>query len=51
MFFGLSQALQGQTTGHQVALETLRKAADALITAEGDLLINKDEIQEAVGGS
>ncbi|KAG7334350.1 hypothetical protein KOW79_002757 [Hemibagrus wyckioides] len=43
-----TKALQGQTTGHQVALETLRKAADALITAEGDLLNNRDEIQEAV---
>ncbi|MCJ8730922.1 hypothetical protein PDJAM_G00189710 [Pangasius djambal] len=43
-----TKALQGQTTGHQVAMETLRKTADALITAEGDLLNNKDEIQEAV---
>ncbi|KAK3573639.1 hypothetical protein QTP86_029971 [Hemibagrus guttatus] len=43
-----AEALQGQTTGHQVALETLRKAADALITAEGELLNNKDEIQESV---
>ncbi|GAA6101616.1 dystonin isoform X17 [Tachysurus ichikawai] len=43
-----TKALQGQTTGHQVALETLRKTADALITAEGDLLNNKDELQEAV---
>ncbi|TSN48476.1 Dystonin [Bagarius yarrelli] len=42
------KALQGQTTGHQVALETLRKTADALITGEGDLLTNKDELQEAV---
>lgn len=51
ILLSVSQALQGQTTGHQVALETLRKTADALITAEGDLLNNKDEIQEAVGGS
>ncbi|KAF4090023.1 hypothetical protein AMELA_G00044950, partial [Ameiurus melas] len=43
-----TKALQGQTAGHQVALETLRKTADALITAEGDLLNNKDEIREAV---
>ncbi|XP_060781397.1 dystonin isoform X6 [Neoarius graeffei] len=43
-----AKALQGQTTGHQVALETLRKTTDALIAAEGDLLNNKDEIQEAV---
>ncbi|KAM9476478.1 dystonin isoform 14-T14 [Clarias gariepinus] len=43
-----TKALQGHTTGHQVALETLRKTADALITAEGDLLNNKEDIQEAV---
>ncbi|KAI5108559.1 dystonin [Silurus meridionalis] len=43
-----TKALQGQTTGHQVALETLRKTADALVTVEGDLLNNQDEIQEAV---
>ncbi|XP_062375938.1 dystonin [Sardina pilchardus] len=43
-----TKALQGQTTGRQAAVETLRKTADALITAEGDLLTNQDEIQETV---
>ncbi|XP_066534474.1 dystonin [Hoplias malabaricus] len=43
-----TKALQGQTTGRQAAVETLRKTADALIAAEGDLLTNQDEIQEAV---
>lgn len=47
--FVILQALQGQTTGRQAAVETLRKTADALITAEGDLLTNQDEIQETVG--
>lgn len=47
--FIIPQALQGQTTGRQAAVETLRKTADALITAEGDLLTNQDEIQETVG--
>lgn len=47
----LLQALQAQTTGRQAAMETLRKTADALIAAEGDLLTNHDEIQEAVGES
>ncbi|XP_045078903.1 LOW QUALITY PROTEIN: dystonin [Coregonus clupeaformis] len=43
-----TKALQGQTTGHQTAMETLRKTADSLVTAEGDLLTNQDEIQETV---
>uniref|UniRef100_UPI003AAC7BF1 dystonin-like n=1 Tax=Centroberyx gerrardi TaxID=166262 RepID=UPI003AAC7BF1 len=43
-----TKALQGQTTGHQTAIDTLRKTADSLITSEGDLLSNPDEIQEAV---
>uniref|UniRef100_A0A8B9K7P6 Dystonin n=1 Tax=Astyanax mexicanus TaxID=7994 RepID=A0A8B9K7P6_ASTMX len=43
-----TKALQGQTTGRQAAMETLRKTADSLVTAEGDLLSNQDEIQEAV---
>ncbi|XP_028843818.1 dystonin isoform X8 [Denticeps clupeoides] len=41
-----TKALQGQTTGRQAAVETLRKSADALIAAEGNLLTNQDEIQE-----
>lgn len=47
--FVIPQALQGQTTGRQAAVETLRKTADALIAAEGELLTNQDEIQETVG--
>lgn len=43
------QALQGQMTGHQTAIDTLRKTAESLITSEGDLLSNSDEIQETVG--
>ncbi|XP_066552919.1 dystonin isoform X4 [Amia ocellicauda] len=43
-----TKALQGQMSGRQVAVETLRKTADALITAEGDLLTNQDDIQETV---
>lgn len=35
--------------GHQTAVDTLRKTAEALITSEGDLLSNPDEIQETVG--
>ncbi|KAL1263492.1 hypothetical protein QQF64_006231, partial [Cirrhinus molitorella] len=40
--------LQGQTTSRQAAIDTLRKTADALISAEGDLLSNPEEIQETV---
>lgn len=36
-------------TGHQTAIDTLRKTAESLITSEGDLLSNPDEIQETVG--
>ncbi|XP_036402094.1 LOW QUALITY PROTEIN: dystonin [Megalops cyprinoides] len=43
-----TKALQGQTSGRQAAVETLRKTADALIAAEGDLLTNQDEILETV---
>ncbi|KAM4606986.1 dystonin [Polymixia lowei] len=43
-----TKALQGQTTGRQTAMDTLRKTADSLITSEGDLLSNPDEIQETV---
>lgn len=48
---GVFQSLQRQTTNHQSAVDTLRKAAEAVITAEGDLLSNPDEIQETVGES
>ncbi|KAL7384249.1 hypothetical protein ABVT39_026968 [Epinephelus coioides] len=43
-----TKALQGQMTGHQTAIDTLRKAAESLITSEGDLLSNSDDIQETV---
>lgn len=36
-------------TGHQTVIDTLRKTAGSLITSEGDLLSNSDEIQETVG--
>ncbi|XP_031697537.1 dystonin isoform X17 [Anarrhichthys ocellatus] len=43
-----TKALQGQMTGHQTAIDTLRKAVESLITSEGDLLSNSDDIQETV---
>ncbi|XP_032397350.1 dystonin isoform X28 [Etheostoma spectabile] len=43
-----TKALQGQMTGHQTAIDTLRKVAESLITSEGDLLSNSDDIQETV---
>lgn len=43
------QALQSKMTGQQTAVETLRKTAESLITSEGDLLTNPEEIQETVG--
>lgn len=36
-------------TGHQTAVDVLRKTAESLITCDGELLSNTDEIQEAVG--
>uniref|UniRef100_A0A672SR38 Dystonin n=1 Tax=Sinocyclocheilus grahami TaxID=75366 RepID=A0A672SR38_SINGR len=43
-----ARSLQGQTTSRQAAVDTLRKTADALISAEGDLLSHPEEIQETV---
>uniref|UniRef100_A0A8D3BLF9 Dystonin n=1 Tax=Scophthalmus maximus TaxID=52904 RepID=A0A8D3BLF9_SCOMX len=43
-----TKALQGQMTGHQTAVDTLRKTTESLVTCEGDLLSNPDEIQETV---
>lgn len=43
------QMLQVQMTGRQMALDTLRKTAESLLTSDGDLLSNPDEIQESVG--
>ncbi|XP_016373036.1 dystonin-like [Sinocyclocheilus rhinocerous] len=46
--FNRVQSLQGQTTSRQAAVDSLRKTADALISAEGDLLSHPEEIQETV---
>uniref|UniRef100_A0A4W5PTW8 Dystonin n=1 Tax=Hucho hucho TaxID=62062 RepID=A0A4W5PTW8_9TELE len=43
-----TKGLQGQATGRQTAVETLRKMADSLVTAQGDLLTNQDDIHETV---
>ncbi|XP_024916584.1 dystonin isoform X7 [Cynoglossus semilaevis] len=43
-----TKALQSKMTGQQTAVETLRKTAESLITSEGDLLTNPEEIQETV---
>ncbi|XP_072247226.1 dystonin isoform X8 [Leuresthes tenuis] len=43
-----TKALQGQMVGHQTAVDTLRKTAESLVTSEGNLLCNSDEIQETV---
>nr|XP_057914426.1 dystonin isoform X23 [Doryrhamphus excisus] len=43
-----TKALQGQMSGHQTALDTLRKTAESLVTSEGNLLNNLEEIQETV---
>ncbi|XP_054655058.1 dystonin isoform X8 [Dunckerocampus dactyliophorus] len=43
-----TKALQGQMSGHQTAIDTLRKTAESLVTSEGNLLSNLDEIQETV---
>ncbi|KAG2467312.1 DYST protein, partial [Polypterus senegalus] len=43
------RVLHGQVSGRQGAIEKLRKAADAVIATEGNLLTNCDEIQRSVG--
>ncbi|XP_061693198.1 dystonin [Syngnathoides biaculeatus] len=43
-----TKALQGQISAHQTAIDTLRKTADSLVTSDGNLLSNADEIQETV---
>ncbi|CAL8257405.1 unnamed protein product [Lota lota] len=43
-----TKSLQGQMTGRQTAVETLRKTCDSLISCEGDLLSHPEEIQETV---
>ncbi|XP_038152184.1 dystonin isoform X1 [Cyprinodon tularosa] len=43
-----TKALQSQMMEHQTAVDTLRKTAESLVTSEGNLLSNQDEIQETV---
>uniref|UniRef100_A0A3B3U8F9 Dystonin n=1 Tax=Poecilia latipinna TaxID=48699 RepID=A0A3B3U8F9_9TELE len=43
-----TKALQGQMMGHQTAVDMLHKTAESLVTSEGNLLSNPDEIQETV---
>ncbi|XP_054886086.1 dystonin isoform X4 [Poeciliopsis prolifica] len=43
-----TKALQGQMMGHQTAVDMLRKTTESLVTSEGNLLSNPDEIQETV---
>ncbi|XP_041044841.1 dystonin isoform X4 [Carcharodon carcharias] len=40
------KSLQDQMSGHQSVVEKLRKTVDALISTAGDLLLNRDEIQD-----
>ncbi|XP_072856398.2 dystonin isoform X8 [Pogona vitticeps] len=40
-----AKVLQGQVSGHQVAVEKLKKAAELLFDTRGELLPDKDEIQ------
>ncbi|XP_078069449.1 dystonin isoform X8 [Mustelus asterias] len=41
-----AKALQDQMSGHQSVVEKLRKTVDALISTSGNLLLNRDEIQD-----
>ncbi|KAF7667089.1 hypothetical protein LDENG_00080090 [Lucifuga dentata] len=43
-----TKALQTQMTGQQTAIDSLCKTAESLITSEGNMLSNPDEIQETV---
>ncbi|XP_015229974.1 PREDICTED: dystonin [Cyprinodon variegatus] len=43
-----TKALQSQMMEHQTAVDTLRKTAESLVTSEGNLLSNQDEIQETI---
>ncbi|XP_043537219.1 dystonin isoform X4 [Chiloscyllium plagiosum] len=42
------KALQDQLSGYQSTVEKLRKTVDALMNTEGNLLLNRDEIQDDV---
>ncbi|XP_059838234.1 dystonin-like isoform X9 [Hypanus sabinus] len=41
-----AKALHAQISGHQHVVEKLRKAVDALLDTDGDLLLNRKEIQD-----
>ncbi|XP_072912635.1 dystonin isoform X3 [Hemitrygon akajei] len=41
-----TKALHAQISGHQHIVEKLRKAVDALLDTDGDLLLNRKEIQD-----
>uniref|UniRef100_A0A8D0BYN7 Dystonin n=1 Tax=Salvator merianae TaxID=96440 RepID=A0A8D0BYN7_SALMN len=43
-----TKVLQGQVSSHQVAVEKLKKAAEVLFDTRGELLPDKDEIQNAL---
>ncbi|XP_034965644.1 dystonin isoform X27 [Zootoca vivipara] len=43
-----TKVLQGQVSGHQVAVEKLKKAAEVLFDTRGELLPDKDEIQNTL---
>ncbi|XP_026550974.1 dystonin isoform X8 [Pseudonaja textilis] len=43
-----TKVLQGQVSSHQVAVEKLKKAAEVLFDTRGELLPDKDEIQQTL---
>ncbi|XP_077469506.1 dystonin isoform X8 [Stigmatopora argus] len=43
-----TKVLQSQMSGHQSAIDALSKTADSLITSDGNLLSNLEEIKETV---
>ncbi|XP_008116854.3 dystonin isoform X15 [Anolis carolinensis] len=43
-----TKVLQGQVSGHQMAVEKLKKAAEVLFDTRGELLPDKDEIQNTL---
>ncbi|XP_042313307.1 dystonin [Sceloporus undulatus] len=43
-----TKVLQGQVSGHQVAVEKLKKTADVLFDTRGELLPDKDEIRNTL---
>lgn len=45
----IPQALQGQISSQQVAVEKLKKTAEVLLDAKGSLLPAKNDIQKTLG--